>query len=410
MNKFIAIQIDRWSKLLEKHEVIYIIFLALLAAIPALSTDMYLAAIPFLAKIWNAGENIVSLSLVLWFASFSIFLLICGPISDRFGRKPVLLVGLGVFIAASFLCATAADVWQLIIYRIFQGASAAAPSSMCMAICRDRYEGEKRKRALAYIGIILAVAPMIAPTIGGILLKFSSWRFIFLTQGVLVLITWLLSFGYQETAGEKIKGGIFNMFSRYITLFQNTSYMLANTTMGLLAGPFFGFIAFSSIVYIQIYHLSSMSFGLLFGLNGLMSMLGAFSCTRLMKKYSDIQLLTTSIIGCILAALGLIAFGGVNYFAFAGFISLFTFCCSLSRPLSNHLILWQVNHDIGTASSFIVFYQFIVGATCMWIATAGWKNPIFAFSILAFIFPLVVLIIWPFLLKITGNNKPQLLG
>jgi len=385
----------------------HIVFLSLLATVSPLSTDMYLPAIPIIAKNWHIGTDIVSYSLISWFISFAISLLITGTISDKYGRKPVLLTGLGIFLVASFLCATAMNIRQLIFWRIIQGIGAAAPAAISMAICRDLYHGEKRKRVLAYIGIILAVVPITSPTIGSLLLQFSDWRFIFHVQAFLTLFTTLISFGYIETIGERSTGNIFHIFYRYKNLVLNRGYMVANATMGLIAGPFFGFIAFSPIVYTQIYHLSSLKFGLLFAINASMSMLGAFLCTRFIKRFSDAAILTVSILGCVAAATGILIFGSVHYLLFAAFMSIFTLCCGISRPLSTNLILSQVNSDIGSASGFIVFYTFVVGSTCMAMTTAKWSHPILAFGVITLVLPLIVLMMWPIMLRIIRQQDSE---
>jgi len=377
-----------------------ILFLALLATVSPLATDMYLPAIPTIAKNWNIGTNFVSYSLILWFVSFALCLLAFGTISDKFGRKPVLLAGLSIFVIASFLCATAMNIQQLITWRILQGVGAAAPASMSMAICRDIYADEKRKRVLAYISIILSIVPITAPTLGSLFLRIADWRFIFVTQGILISITLTFSFFYKETLADKLERNIFHIFGRYKNLFLNRGYILANTIMGLIAGPFFGFIAFSPIVYIQIFHLEPSKFGLLFAFNASMAMLGAYLCTRLIKILSDNLIITAGIIGCVVSAACIILFGNVHYLVFASFMSVYTFSCGLSRPLSTNLILSQVDKDIGSASGFIVFYTFVVGSSCMALTTAKWERPILLFGTIAFILPLIVLILWPFLLKI----------
>ncbi|MBN1360668.1 MAG: Bcr/CflA family efflux MFS transporter [Sedimentisphaerales bacterium] len=285
----------------QAQSALYIVFLAALAAVPPLATDMYLAAMPLIARQWDEPDSRVALSLVLWFVTFSVFLLLCGPISDKYGRRPVLLAGLSVFTVATIACALAANVTQLIAFRILQGAGAAGPSAMCMAICRDRYEGAQRKRALAYIGIILGLAPMIAPMIGAALLRFSRWRAIFALQAALVGGTLLMSLGYVETAAERLHGPVLALLGRYRLLARNRRYMLTTAAMGLILGPFYGFIAFAPIVYIQIFGLSNQAFSLLFGANALMSMLGAFTCTRVMKFWSDALLLTVCLVGCAAA-------------------------------------------------------------------------------------------------------------
>lgn len=385
-----------------KKEALYIVFLAMIAAVPAMATDMYLAAMPTIASQWTVPDSRVGLSLVLWFATFSLFLLVCGPVSDRHGRRPVLLAGLTLFVVATFACALAQNVWQLIGFRILQGIGAAGPSSMAMAICRDRYDGLARKRALAYIGIILTVAPAVAPTVGAWLLEWFNWRAIFLTQGMLGMVTLLVSLRYRETAAERVPGRLLGLMGRYRHVIANRRYLFANMAMGLILGPFYGFIAFSSIVYIQIFGLSERAFGLLFGLNALMSMAGAFTCTQVVRYFSDTILLTVCLVGCTFAGAGILMAGSWHYLGFAGFMCAITFFCGMSRPLSNHLILQQVDRDIGSASSFIVFYQFMVGAACMRIVTTGWSDPIFVFGVVAFLLPASVLLIWPLLLRALG--------
>ena len=376
-------------------------FLAAIAAVPAMATDMYLAAMPVIAKQWGVPDSHVALSLVLWFVSFSVFLLICGPLSDKYGRRPVLLAGLTVFTFATVACSLATNVVQLIAFRILQGIGAAGPSSMCMAICRDRYEGPQRKHILAWIGIILGLAPMIAPSVGAAMLKFANWRGIFVTQAVLATAVLLASWRvYRETAAERVSGHFFALMGRYGRLAKNIRYVLAVTVMGLIVGPFFGFIGFASIVYIKTYGLSSQAFGLLFGLNALMGMSGAFASTRITKRVSDTTLLTICLIGGVVGGAVVWIWGGWHYATFAAGMCLVTFFCGMSRPLSNNLILEQVHTDIGSASSFIVFYHFMVGAVCMKIVTAPWHAPIRAFGLLAVVIPVVVLAIWPFLLRL----------
>jgi MFS transporter, DHA1 family, multidrug resistance protein len=388
----------------------YIMFLAAIATAPALATDMYLAAMPIIAKQWGVPDSRVALSLVLWFASFSLFLLVCGPLSDKHGRRPVLLAGLALFAAASLACALATNVMQLVIFRILQGIGAAGPSSMCMAICRDRYEGPRRKHILAWIGIILGLAPMIAPMLGTVLLRLGGWRTIFVMQGtlggMLLAASWRV---YRETAAERIAGHLLALMGRYVHLACNRRYMLSVMAMGLIAGPFFGFIAFAPIIYIQIYGLSNRAFSVLFGLNALMGMCGAFVCTRAMKMLPDVTLLTVCFAGCAAGGAGILTWGGWHPAAFAAAMCTVTFFCGMSRPLSNNLILEQVRHDIGSASSFIVFYQFMVGALCMKIVTAPWHAPIRVFGLVALLMPTMVLALWPLLLHLLRTRPPAVI-
>jgi DHA1 family bicyclomycin/chloramphenicol resistance-like MFS transporter len=185
-----------------------------------------------------------------------------------------------------------------------------------------------------------------------------------------------------------------------VALARNRRYALSVMAMGLILGPFYGFIAFAPILYIQIYGLSNRAFSLLFALNALMGMCGAFVCTRVMKVLPDTVLLTVCLIGCAAAGGGILAWGGYHYAAFAASMCTVTFFCAMSRPLSNNLILEQVRHDIGSASSFIVFYQFVVGAACMRFVSLSWEAPIRVFGLVALLLPTIVLAVWPLLLRL----------
>ncbi len=375
-----------------------VVFLALIAALPPLSTDMYLGAMPTIASQWQVSSTYVSLSLILWFVSFSMALLGFGPLSDKYGRKPVLMAGLGLFALASLMCAMSTNVTMLIAGRLLQGVGAAGPSAMVMAISRDRYQGQQRKQVLAFMGIIVALAPMVAPIIGTTIMHVASWRTIFLTQGMYALGCLMVVLGFAETLPQRVTEQLWHLMGRYRFLFGNSRYMLANAIMGLLAAPLFGFIALSSKVYITIFDLSEQMFSALFGLNALMLMLGAAACTRLTRRFSDTALLTTCMIGAAVGATGILIAGSHHYLAFACTMSVVTFCGGMSRPLSNHLILDQVSTDIGSASSFSVFYVFIVGACSMAFVSAPWKQPILAFAIMAVSVPTIVLMLWPVLL------------
>ncbi|MHB8897197.1 MAG: MFS transporter [Thermoguttaceae bacterium] len=374
-------------------------FLALLTATPALATDMYLSAIPLIARQWNSSESVINLSLVLWFAAFSGLLLVWGPVSDRFGRRPVLLAGLAIFVVSSVLCAVSSDPLQLVVFRILQGAGAASPSTMAMAICRDRFEGTTRQKVLGFIGVVMPVVPMVAPMVGAGVMAVASWRWIFVVQAALAMLSLLLSVGFAETATTDPGRGLGQSLVRYGRLLTNARFVAANTTMGLGLGPLFGFIAFSPILYQRIFGLSQVAFALLFGLNALASMLGAAICVRLSARISQYRLLTASFVITLLAAIGILAVGRLDALVFAPLMAIVSICIGLSRPLSNHLVLDQVTDDIGAASSFLVFYQGMVGAVCMWLVSLPWPDPVAAFAVLILSTSVVILAVWPLLLR-----------
>ncbi len=390
--------------LYQRSKALYVIYLAALAMTAPLATDMYLAAIPQIAQGWNVGKDLINMTLVLWFISFSLFILVSGSLSDKYGRKPILLVGLTLFVVSSFLCAAAQNAWQLIFFRVIQGMGAGAPAAIIMAIVRDRFSGTERQKALAYIMTLVAVAPMIAPLIGALLLKVGSWRFIFLLQGALVTITLLVTFTTRESNQNKLDISLQQLATRYSIHLHNRSFLIAGISMGLLVIPFYGYIAFSPIFYISIHGLSETTFSLLFGLNALVSMAGAFTSSKLIKHFEDKTILTIAIFGCIVGGAGLCLFSRQHYLFFMLFIAIFSFFTGLSRPSSGSLLLGLVKTDVGSASSLLVFYQFIAGAGCMAFVTLHWARPTLMFSMMTLLLPLLVLLLWG---RIAGTLNPQ---
>ncbi|WP_309385872.1 MFS transporter [Cerasicoccus frondis] len=375
-----------------------VLFLASLGAMPPLSTDMYLVAIPHLAEQWHAPTNVINLSLVLWFVAFSISLLVFGSLSDRWGRRPIMLGGLALFSLASLLCAMATGPIQLIIFRILQGVAAAAPSSMTMAYCRDKFEGVARQKLLAWLGIIIAIAPMVAPSMGAFIMHYAPWQTIFvllaIISGALLTLSW---FYFDESSASRESGGVLNALSRYVRLTRNRNFMLANCSMCLIAAPVLGYVGIASIIYMEHFHLSESTFAVLFAAVPLSSMIGAYTCSRLLTRMTDRSLIFIGLCGCVGASIIVLSIGPLHVSAFLVGISFFGFFTGVTRPLANHLVLEQVDRDIGAASSTIIFTQFMAGAICMAYTTAGWAHPVAALGLLTLAVPGGVLAAWPFI-------------
>lgn len=379
---------------LTKNDYLNILFLGLFAATPAVSTDIYLPAIPQIARDFHSTESIINLSLTLFFVSFSVSLLISGPISDKVGRKPVLLTGLFFFIIASALSAFTTNPTELILSRVLQGLSAGAPSAMAMAIARDKYSGVMRQLIFAYVASILAIAPMLAPSIGAIIIKYGEWHTIFIAQSVLAMISFISGTFLKESQFEKSTAKVINLFARYKPLLQNQKFIKFCGFLTLINLPYFAFIALSPIVYLKIFKVSEIHYGLFFGFNAFMAMLGALSFSKLIKRYLDTELLNFALISCLIGAGGILFFGAYNEYTLAGFMAVFSFSTGIGRPIYTSIILDQVNSDIGSASSFLMFYQFLMGGLAMAFVSIPWEHPILIFGLMALTLISIVLFFW----------------
>ncbi|MGE0084199.1 MAG: multidrug effflux MFS transporter [Desulfococcaceae bacterium] len=371
--------------------------LALLAAFPPLSTDMYLPAIPSLQARWNASLVMVNYTLVGFFLSFSLALLIYGPLSDRFGRRPPLLGGIALYIISSLLCAAADQVNTLILFRVLQGMGAASASALSMAISKDCFEGRERDKMLAYMGVIVALAPMMAPVLGGLMLRWLTWPWIFISQGILGLIAFLGVWRMSEPSQTFKRIPVSKMIGRYMLLFQNRRYIILTFMMALGIWPMFGFIASSADIYVRRFGLSEQVFSYFFACNAIAFMSGSYTCARLIHRVPGIRLMTAGFAGIFLGGWCMLITGGKGPFGFALPMAFITFCLGLSRPLGNSLILEQVDSDAGSASSLLMFVYFVMGAAGMWMISHPWADKSYVLGLMAVSTSAAVLISFHFL-------------
>jgi len=368
--------------------------LALLTAFPALSTDMILPAVPSLARNWNQPLSVINLILVCFFVTYGFFLLFYGPISDRFGRRRPLIAGLSVYIVASLLCASATNAPMLIFFRILQAAGAAASSSLSMAMTKDIFSGQERERILAYIAIIMALAPMIAPVLGGWVLADFSWPWIFFIQAVMGFIGILGVLRFPETLSQISNVPLSRMMHSYGRLLLNPSYIIMVLVMSVSLFPLYSFIAGSSAVYVNEFGLSEQKYSYFFAFNALALMVGSFSCLRLTRSVSSKHLMTIGFAGVFLGGLFLLLNGQHGPWSFALSMFLITFSLGLSRPPSNNLVLEQVDRDAGSASSLLIFCYFTLGAVGMWFISLEWADKIPVLGAIALSCGAMVLAAW----------------
>ena len=352
-----------------------LMFITMLAAFPALSTDMYLPALPTIQSEWSITLASVNLSLVMFFVFFSFFMLIYGPLSDKFGRKPVLMGGVGLYVIGCALCALAPNILLLIVARIIQAAGAASASALSMALAKDLYTGTERQKVLAYIGVIVPLCPMIAPMLGSLMIEYLSWKWIFIAQALLASLAFYGTLVFEEPEFEKTSGGGWAMLSRYMVIFRNIRFTIYCFAFSFVSIGFFAFLAGSADIYIREFGLTEQQYAIFFGCNALGFMTGSFTCSRLCVGYSSTSILKASLLGVLIAACG-IYFLGDTKISFAITMFLMTFSIGVSRPISNHMILETVDRDIGAASALLTFTYFIFGAVAMQIVSLDWESKI----------------------------------
>ena len=262
--------------------------LAMLTALGPLSTDFYLPSLPDIARVMDSDVAGAQATLSAFLFGFAGGQMLWGPLSDRLGRRPILLFGLGLFILATLACAFAPSIGWLTAARTVQALGASGPIVLGRAMVRDLYEGPRAGRELARMGMIMGLVPAIAPVLGGLLQDLFGWRSTFFAS--LVFATLLLLGDPAADAGdaagalERSRCRLPSILRGYGVLLQNRAFRVYVALTALAYAGLFAFISGSSFVLIGLYGLSPVRYGLSFGFGVLGFILGTIIAQRLVGR------------------------------------------------------------------------------------------------------------------------------
>lgn len=345
-----------------------IALLATLTALGPLATDMYLPAMPSMAEALSTGPDEIQLTLSLYMAGFALAQLFCGPISDRFGRRPVMIAGFGLFLFASLLCMLASNIETLLVGRFLQAFGGATGPVLARAAVRDIFGPIEASRVLSYMASTMALAPALAPVIGAGLLLFFGWQAIFTLLALYaVAMLLLLIFAMPEPLPAERRqsiqpSAILANFRMLLTQRTFIGYTLTNATS--FAG-LFAFLSGSSFVLIDFMGLTPFQYGIGFMLIVAGFFVGSLVSGRYSHRLGRDRLLQYATLMCALAgtAMASLAFAGV-YAAWAviGPHILFLVGFGILMPQSMAGALAPNPQCAGSASSLFGFLQMTVAA------------------------------------------------
>jgi DHA1 family bicyclomycin/chloramphenicol resistance-like MFS transporter len=343
------------------------LILGSLTALAPLSIDLYLPALPELTRDLDASASEGQLTLTACLAGLALGQLVSGPLSDRFGRRPPLLVGLAVYTAASFACAFAPSLWVLVALRLVQGLAGAAGIVIARAIVRDLRSGAAAARIFSYLILVTGLAPILAPIIGAQLLRVTSWNGLFVALAIVGLgLLLATAVGLDETlpASRRSTGSVGETVRTSVGLLRDQVFLGYALVLGLVFGEMFSYIAGSPFVLQDIYGLSPQQFGGVFALNALGLVVAGQINAVLVGRVAPARLLALGVavsaagglclLAVVLAGIGL---AGILPCLFAVVASL-----GLVIPNGTALALTDYPHVAGSASAVLGMLQFLIGA------------------------------------------------
>lgn len=361
---------------LQKGSVGFTLLLALLTAVGPLSTDMYLPSLPAIGSALDGTTSMVQLTLSVFIAGFAIGQIFYGPLSDRFGRKPILMIGLTGYVAGSVACFFATSIEALIVARFFQALGASAAIVLVRAIVRDLFGGEKAARLLSLMGALMGVVPLIAPLLGAVLEVNFGWRASFAVTSIvsaMLLIVSLIFLPETLAVDKKRQWSFLNMLKDFSVLLRHLVYLRYLVAICLSYGGLFAIISTSSFVFQKHFDLNELQFGLAFSVCVTGYIIGTLVGAHLSGKH-DVETLTfmgsgfLAVAGVLLILLSFMPVHQVWHLLSPLFISMIG--VGIVMPQSMAGALTPFSQMAGTASSLIGFLQngfaALIGITAAW--------------------------------------------
>jgi DHA1 family bicyclomycin/chloramphenicol resistance-like MFS transporter len=341
--------------------------LAALSAIAPLTVDMYLPAFPAIAVEMAASPAEVQFTLSVFMAGFAFGQFFYGPIADRFGRMPLLTVGMVLFAATSAGAAQSASIDELTFWRFVQGVGGAAGPVLARAMVRDMFGRDEAARLLSLITLIMGLAPMLAPFGGGVVLEALGWRAIFLALAMFGFVFWAwtrLQIPETLVPEKRIPFNAGAMALNFAAMLGQRRFMGYVLCSGFSSAGLFAYIASSPFVFIGYFGLSPIEYTLAFGTNVTGFMLGAFINSRLVRRLGTDRLLVLSTALAAVMGTAVAIVTGLGGGLVATMVPLYLVMPSISMTGNNAIAgaLSEFPSMIGTASSLMGGLQFLIGA------------------------------------------------
>ena len=346
----------------KKYFVYLYLLLGALAAFPPLVTDMYLPALPVMTAEFQTTASAVQMSLATCILGLAVGQLVFGPLSDKWGRKPLLKSALLLFILATVAILFSPTIEMLNICRFFQGLGGAGGVVLSRSVATDCYSGRELAKSLAIIGAINGIAPVTAPVIGGLFSEAIGWKGIFgilLAIGVLLYVV-SIPFRESHTSEKHYAGSLTSLFVQAGILLKNSVYVRYVLIFGMANAVLFGYISSASFIIQNDFGLSELMFGILFGINSMAIGSGSILSLKFKQITNAIHIGCAGMLGC--SVLQLCNYNlGFGFWGYEILVFIMLFSVGMVFTSSTTLAMTEGKSKIGWASAIVGAAGFLFG-------------------------------------------------
>ncbi len=337
--------------------------LGMLTAFGPFVTDFYLPVLPEMADFFHTSPALASMSLTSGMIGLAVGQVFIGPLTDKVGRKRILVASMLLFVVASILCIMATDIYLFNLFRLFQGLAGAGGIVISKSMATDMYSGKELADFMAVLGAVNGIAPVVAPVVGGLMSGVASWQGVFALLLLVGAVLAVCSAMLKETLKpeNRIRKSLPSVYANLFRVFRNPVFCLCCLSSVSVFFMFFGYIASSPFILQQIYGLTAFQFSLCFGLNALMIGIGAALATQFRRQTTclkcaaiDMLIATVVLAFCLTVHMPLII-------VMAAYIYALTSFGLMQSPLTA-IALDSERNNAGAASAMYGAVQFVAGA------------------------------------------------
>jgi len=336
--------------------------LAALMAIGQFATSVYLPSLPTIRDAFLSNDTMAQLTLAAYLVGFAVMQLVYGPISDRFGRRPMLIYGILVFILGSVVCVMAPTMEILIAGRIAQAVGAAASLVVARAVVRDSFDGDQLQRVMALVSIFFALVPGLSPFIGGLIEDYAGWRWIFVLTGVagVIVFAWMYRKVPETLHVPLPRLDMASVFSGYLVIMRSSGFRRYAFANAFVFAAMFAFFGGSPKLYIEILQVTPKEFGFYPPLASIGFVIGGLTVSRLTGRVTTVGICMLGLVVLVagpLISVVLPLFDIVHKHGFNLAIVIFVTGLGIFLPTAMATALQAFPDRAGSASAMIGFLQ-----------------------------------------------------
>ncbi|PZD77003.1 multidrug effflux MFS transporter [Mesonia sp. K7] len=374
----------------KKQEKIVLFVLGTMIALGPFSIDMYLPGFDYIADEFSVKKADVGLSLTSYFIGIALGQLVYGPLMDKFGRKKPLLIGLLIYFLAALSCAYSPNLMWLVVSRFFLAMGASAGMVAARAVVRDVFPPEEVARAISFLMLIMGGAPIIAPTVGSMVIAHFSWHIIFVVLALFCFVIFISvsSFLPESIVPDKtVELKLTKITKKYYEIMTDKVFMTFSLAGGFTIGALFSYITFAPTLFLDEFNLTETQFGWFFGLNAAGLIAGSQMNRVVLKRNTTFYV--TKVISVLLVLVGALLL--LNTFSFNNFyitlVLLFTilFLLGFQNPNTTALSLFPFTQRAGRASALVGSLKMGVGAMVSFIISSFFTDSVLFMSFVIFI-------------------------